>query len=199
MASDFIGTCQVCGRQHGVDNTGKVQRHKAEATWVDAPEFCPGSEQPPYQFACAAMAEARINVMRQADTLALEHLNTAVTENLDSAGRSWCLVHTTPNAFRPVGGALWMLGRIMQTETGVVQLLDANGHLHKLPQYKTVLAARLAMLAQRLAVLDSWHQAALQRAEWYKLKIAAWHPGKLQRRAPRGAPVSHRATVLHGD
>jgi hypothetical protein len=176
-----------------LDSEGHVARHKAEPAWADGPEHCAGSGAAPYQTACNLVAEAMANTMRQAELLAIEHLNTAVTENVDPHGHSWCRVELRPNAFRPVGDVVWMLGRILQTEAGTVQLCDAVGNLHPLPEYKTVRAARKAMLELRLAALDAWHSAALERAAWYDLKLRQWHPQKPERAVAKAAPAPTRS------
>jgi hypothetical protein len=190
--SFMYGECQVCGKTVRVDNTtGTAQQHAAQPEWSTAPpEHCAGSGQQPYEHAVAALAEYRTQLLQQCSALALEHLNTAVSENVDPHGRSWVCLSLPRSAFYPKGGVQWVLGRIMQTESGVVQVLDAAGKLHPLPQYKSTKAARRAMCAKRLGQLDDWHLAASQRAEWCRLRVEQWKPGKLRRAAP--ATTGHR-------
>lgn len=179
---NHIGECQVCGRQHRVnDSDGMVARHKPDVQWAEPPEWCQGSGQPPYEVACTTLAEYRSALLQQIAGLALEHLNTAVSENVDPHGRSWVRITAQPSAFNPRGGVQWILARILQTEAGVVQACDAVGNLHPLPAFKTVRAARKAMLDYRLATLDTWHMAATQRAEWCRLRMEQWEPRPLQR------------------
>lgn len=180
--------CQVCGKAHKLTDAGTLVRHKPEQEWMDAPEYCAGSNERPYEHACNALAEYRAQLLQQINALALEHLNTAVTENVDNHGRSWCSVVMPPNAFNPKGGVQWVLGRIMQTAPDVVQVLDGLGRLHPLP-FRTVRAARKGMLARRLDTLDRWHMAASERAEWCKLRLAQWEPkrDKAAKRVPHAA------------
>lgn len=185
--SFMYGECQACGKTVKVDNsTGLVQAHAAQAEWsTTPPEHCQGTGHPPYEHSVSALADYRALLLQQANALALEHLNTAASDNVDPHGRSWAAIAVARSAFYPRGGLQWVLGRIMLTESGVVQVLDSAGKLHPLPQYKTVRTARAAMLAKRLAQLDDWHMAATQRAEWCRLRLEQWKPGKLRRSAPK--------------
>lgn len=198
IMSYMYGECQVCGKTAKVDNsTGLVMPHAAQPEWsTTPPEHCTGSHQPPYEHGVAALAEYRAALLHQTNALALEHLNTAATENVDAHGRSWVCLTLHRSAFYPRGGVQWVLGRIMQTESGVVQVLDGAGKLHAIPQYKTTRTARRAMLAKRLAQLDDWHFAASQRAEWCRLRLEQWQPGKLRRAAPAVTGHRQEAQVL---
>lgn len=181
---ELQGTCQVCGKVHTVTAHGRMVRHKPDVQWMDAPEYCVGSGAPPYESDCALAAQQRDATMQQAAALALEHLNTAVTGNMDIHGRSWAKVHLPPNAFNPEGGAQWILGRIMSTAAGQVQVLDGMGRLLPLPNYTHVAGARASMLEHRLATLDAWHSAALERVAWLDLRVKAWRPIKLRPTKP---------------
>lgn len=181
MAYEMAGECQVCGKVHKVALNGLVARHKADVEWLDPQEYCRGGGAPPYEIACNLLADYMAHVLQEAAVLALDHLNTAVMENVDKHGRSWCRVTVVGNAFNPRGGVQWVHGRVMQTGPELVQCLDGTGRLHPLPGYKTVRAARKGMLELRLEALDDWHQAATQRAEWLKLRLEQWAPRKLKR------------------
>src|SRR5574337_847905 len=119
----LYGECQVCGKTVKVDTAdGFVQPHAAQAEWsTTPPEHCAGTGHAPYEHSVSALAAHQAMLMQQANALALEHLNTAITENVDAHGRSWACVKLARSAFYPRGGVLWVLGRIMQTAPDTVQ------------------------------------------------------------------------------
>lgn len=112
----LYGECQACGKTVKVEEaTGLVVAHAAQPEWSTAPpEHCVGSGQRPYEHGVDVLADYRAALLQQANALALEHLNTAVTENVDLHGRSWACLRLPRSAFHPRGGVLWVLGRIMQ-------------------------------------------------------------------------------------